>query len=115
MHDFFNDAKRYYIVTELCQGGDLYDEIVRRGSFDENDAALLMKHILSAVDHCHKNNIVHRDIKPEHILLPKSKDIKHVKLTDFSNSCVYDEARARDTVLSEKVGTPYYIAPEILA
>ena len=54
---------------------------------------------------------MHRDIKAEHILLPTDKDISQLKLADFSNSCIFDE----NNVLTEKIGTPYYIAPEILA
>ena len=43
MYEFFEDDKRYYIVTDICKGGELFDEIVARGKFTENDAALLMK------------------------------------------------------------------------
>ena len=43
MYEFFEDEKRYYIVTDICKGGELFDEIVKRGKFSENDAAVLIK------------------------------------------------------------------------
>ena len=43
MYEFFEDEKRYYIVTEICKGGELFDEILNRGKFTERDAAILMK------------------------------------------------------------------------
>jgi calcium-dependent protein kinase len=43
MYEFFEDEKRYYIVTEICKGGELFDEIIARGHFTEKDAAVLMK------------------------------------------------------------------------
>jgi calcium-dependent protein kinase len=46
MYEFFEDEKRYYIVTEICKGGELFDEIIARGKFTEKDAAILMKQIL---------------------------------------------------------------------
>ena len=69
MYEYLEDEKRFYIVTEICKGGELFDEIINRAKFDEHDAAVVMKQLLSAVNYCHSNNIVHRDLKPENILL----------------------------------------------
>ena len=44
----------------ICKGGELFDEILQRGKFGERDAAVLMKQVLSCVNYCHQNNIVHR-------------------------------------------------------
>lgn len=43
MYEHFEDDKRYYIVTEICKGGELFDEIKKRGKFSEFDASLIMK------------------------------------------------------------------------
>jgi len=43
MYDFFEDDKRYYLVTEVCKGGELFDEVLQRGKFSEIDAAVLIK------------------------------------------------------------------------
>merc|ERR1719230_1365194 len=97
MYEFFEDEKRY--------------EIVSRGKFTENDAAMLMKQVLSCINYCHKNHIVHRDLKPENILLEQNKEFDQIKIIDFGTSLVFDEKKKLD----EKLGTPYYIAPEVLA
>lgn len=62
------------------------------------------------MNYCHKNHIVHRDLKPENILLEQNKDFDQLKIIDFGTSLVYDSAKSLD----EKLGTPYYIAPEVL-
>ena len=110
MYEFFQDEKRYYIITELCKGGELFDEIIARGKFSEKDAAVLMKQLLGCVNYCHKNKIVHRDLKPENILLESNKDFDAIKIIDFGTSLTYTPGK----FLDEKLGTPYYIAPEVL-
>ena len=80
-----------------------------------------MKQVLSCVNYCHKQNIVHRyiisnnpffrDLKPENVLLlEQNKDFDAIKIIDFGTSLVYDSNKSLD----EKLGTPYYIAPEVL-
>ncbi len=56
----YEDKKYYFIVTEFYEGGELFDKIVSSSHFTEKDAAKTMKQILSAVNYCHKNKIVHR-------------------------------------------------------
>ena len=111
MYEFFEDEKRYYIVTDICKGGELFDEILNRGKFSEKDAAVLMKQVLSCINYCHQNRIVHRDLKPENILLEQNKEFDQIKIIDFGTSLYFKENQK----LSEKLGTPYYIAPEVLA
>lgn len=67
--DFYEDKENYYIVMDLCQGGDLFDYLIKRGSLDESIAATLMQQILSAINYCHMNKIVHRDLKPVKLYL----------------------------------------------
>lgn len=64
LSQLFEDKRHYYIVTGVSEGGDLHREIKKRGTFDEVDAAVLMKQILICVNYCHKNKVVHRDLKP---------------------------------------------------
>jgi len=110
MFEFFEDEKRYYLVTEICKGGELFDEIINRGKFTERDAAVLIKQLLMCINYCHKKNIVHRDLKPENILLEANKEFDQIKIIDFGTSVVLDNGK----FLEEKLGTPYYIAPEVL-
>jgi serine/threonine protein kinase len=73
MYEFFEDSSRFYLVQEICKGGELFDEIIARGKFSETDASMLTKQILSCVNYMHGVGIVHRDLKPENILLEQNK------------------------------------------
>lgn len=84
--EYFEDDKRFYIVTEHIQGGELFDEIINRGKFGEKDAAVLMKQLLSCVSLIHDKDIVHRDLKPENVLLEQSKEFDQVKVIDFGTA-----------------------------
>ena len=74
MFEFFEDNKRYYIVTEICKGGELFDEIINRKRLTEKETSVLMKQVLSCISYCHQNYIMHRDLKPENILLESNKE-----------------------------------------
>ena len=110
MYEFLEDEKRIYIVTEICKGGELFDEILNRSKFDEADASVVMKQLLYAINYCHKKKIVHRDLKPENMLLEQDRDLEKIKVVDFGTSLSFDESRNLD----EKLGTAYYIAPEVI-
>jgi calcium-dependent protein kinase len=69
-----------------------------------------MKQVLSAINYCHSKNIVHRDLKPENLLLDKDELNPKIKIIDFGTSQTYK----KDQHMSQKFGTPYYIAPEVL-
>ncbi len=58
--EFYQDDARVYIVTEFYEGGELLDRLSQKNSFTEAQAANLMKQIISAVNYCHANKIVHR-------------------------------------------------------
>mmetsp|Transcript_16923 Transcript_16923/g.28659 ORF Transcript_16923/g.28659 Transcript_16923/m.28659 type:complete len:291 (+) Transcript_16923:114-986(+) len=112
MFEFYEDEKRLYLVSDLCTGGELYDEIVARKFLDEKTASQITGQILSAVDYFHKKGIVHRDIKPENILLD-SKRSNNIKLVDFRAAVVLNQDSSQDMIKSI-YGTPYYVAPEVL-
>lgn len=58
--EFYQDESFYYVVTELCSGGELFDRILASNHFSERMAAGIMKQLLSAVVYCHNLHIVHR-------------------------------------------------------
>lgn len=102
--EFFYDAKNFYIVSEYCNGGELFEMIVQMKSFSEKKAANIMKQVLTAVAYCHGENIVHRDLKPDNILVekdPKNKDMFTLKIIDFGTSTVFKP----NVNLREKTGT----------
>lgn len=85
IYECLEDHSNYYIVTEFCNGGELFDQIISR-KFTEYEAAITIKAILSCINICHKNDIVHRDLKPENIMLDKDKGFDEIKLIDFGTS-----------------------------
>lgn len=111
LHEFYTDSKFYYLVTELVEGGELFDEIQRRKNFNEETAAEIISQLLSAIVYCHERNIVHRDLKPENILMSPNKEGRYrIKVIDFGTA----QSFKKDTKLRSALGTPYYIAPEVL-
>lgn len=96
LFEVFQDEKRFYLVTELCNGGELFDEITKRSHFSEQDAATIIKQVLSAVGYCHSKSICHRDLKPENILLDSSSKQNAgnmIKVIDFGASQRFDPAK----------------------
>ena len=72
---------------ELAEGGELFEKIVEMHKFSENQAAGLMRKILSAVKHLHEHGICHRDLKPENFLFSdNTSDDIEIKLIDFGLS-----------------------------
>lgn len=107
----YEDEKIIYIVMEYCSGGELFTKILEEGHFNECDAKHLMRKILMAVNHLHMNSIVHRDLKPENFLFESKEKDAELKLVDFGLSNKFGKKFKN---LHSKVGTPYYIAPEVL-
>ncbi|CAD8068194.1 unnamed protein product [Paramecium sonneborni] len=109
--EIFADFKYYYIVTEYCQGGELLDRIKTMTNYNERLAAKYMKQVFSAIIYCHHKNIVHRDLKPENILFDSKDPDANLKVIDFGAS----EKMVNESYLTKKVGTPYYVAPEVIS
>jgi len=85
LFEVFEDKRNIYLVTEYCNGGELFDEIIKRQRFEEKDAAPIMKQLLSSINYCHNKKVCHRDLKPENILLD-SNDKNTIKVIDFGTS-----------------------------
>lgn len=111
LYEFFQDEKRYFLVTELCSGGELFDKIAEEQYFSEQDAARIIRQILSSVNYCHQRKIVHRDLKPENILMSRDADDPKITIIDFGTSGYFEPNKK----MNGKFGTPYYIAPEVLS
>jgi len=96
---------------ELCTGGELLARLNRLGRFSETTCANLAKKMLSAVEHCHSNNICHRDLKLENWVFESEHEDAELKLIDFGLSRHFE----KNEVMHVPVGTPYSIAPEVLS
>lgn len=83
IYEFYDDAKHFYIVSEVCSGGELFEQISEKGNFTEKEAANLMKQIISAIAYSHAHNVVHRDLKPENILLDDNTETPIIKVIDW--------------------------------
>ena len=111
IYEFYEDKANFYIVSELCKGGELFDKITEKGCFKEAEACPIMLQIVSAICYSHSNRIVHRDIKPENIMLEKTNnDNLLIKLIDWGGARYFSKNKKMSTIK----GTPYYIAPEVL-
>ena len=110
--EFYSNKESYSIVTELCSGGELFNEIVDKGPFGETYSAYVMFQILSAINYCHNMKIIHRDLKPENILIVDrdKNNFPRIKICDFGTSKMFEKG----AVQRKLVGSSYYIAPEVL-
>lgn len=109
LYEMYEDARSFYLVTEYCEGGELYDAILNLRRFNERHACEIMRQILSAVNNCHRLKIVHRDLKPENILMEAKEDQFNIKVADFGSSCLFESSNT----VSGIFGSAYYIAPEV--
>ncbi|XP_012259281.2 serine/threonine-protein kinase D3 isoform X2 [Athalia rosae] len=107
----FETPERIFVVMEKLKG-DMLEMILNseRGRLSERITKFLITQILIALKHLHSKNIVHCDLKPENVLLSSNSDFTQVKLCDFGFARIIGEKSFRRSV----VGTPAYLAPEVL-
>ncbi|XP_059094775.1 myosin light chain kinase A-like [Tigriopus californicus] len=111
LEDAIETPDTLYIILELADGGELFDKIIEKTRFQENEAKLYFYQIVSAVEFMHSKNIAHRDLKPENILLVSDDESRPlIKITDLGLSKFVDFT----THLKTFCGTPQYLAPEVL-
>ena len=94
---------------EYLPGGDLLSLMMRNGAFEESLAKFYLAEMTMALNALHLLGFVHRDIKPENILLDR---FGHLKLADFGSATALN--KDGNAVSFSPVGTPEYIAPELL-
>lgn len=109
IYDFFEDDKKFYIASELCEGGDLMKLLQEREAFTEVETALLMRELFYALKYLHSRNITHRDLKPDNLLLDTKENLFGIKVADFGFATKVQSME----LLKTKLGTLNYMAPEI--
>jgi serine/threonine protein kinase len=100
----------------LCEAGELSKWIKKRRSVNENHSRIIMKQIVDAIAYLHKQDIVHRDLKLENILLKEYDEEENlfcIRITDFGLS-TQRETSGTDSMFDDFCGTPMYMAPEII-
>ncbi|KAF5831241.1 kinase-like domain-containing protein [Dunaliella salina] len=109
MYDVFEDDKHVYLVMDLCSGGELWGRI-KRGQFNEQNAARIISEILRTIAQCHTRGVVVRDVKPENFLFQDESPSSPLKMIDFGIA----EYCAPHQQLHDRAGTALYCAPELL-
>ena len=110
LRDTYEDKQSVHLVMDLCAGGELFDAIIKQGTYSEKDAATMIRTIVSVVAHCHSMSVMHRDLKPENFLFESDKKDSRILCTDFGLSVFFKPGQQ----FSEVVGSAYYVAPEVL-
>ena len=111
--EFYNSKDAFYLITEYCEGGELFKLISQKKILTEIQCAYIMYQVLSAIKYCHKMKIMHRDLKPENILIykhNKEKDFFDVKICDFGTSQIFKKGEWQ----RQPCGSVYYVAPEVI-
>jgi len=108
--DILEDDTSVNIVMELCEGGELYDDILECGALEEPEAARVIKEVVYAIEVCHNLGIAHRDLKLENVLFKTKDKDSVVKIIDFGFAKVFEI----DEVLTDIVGSSAYVAPEVM-
>lgn len=111
IHEVYEDEHIVYLVMDHMEGGELFDQIIERGSLSEKEAADIIGKICTALKYLHDQGISHRDLKPENVLLVKRNDISDIKIIDFGMSKVFGPG---EISTASTLGTPGYMAPEIM-
>ena len=110
LYEFFEDSQNYYLVTDYLNGGELLDYILKNKVLSETETAKYIKQVLESVSYLHSNNIVHRDIKLENLVLESHSPDALLKLIDFGISVIQNPRKK----LRNRKGTISYLAPEVI-
>ncbi|KAM3142117.1 hypothetical protein pb186bvf_005771 [Paramecium bursaria] len=110
LFDVFQTQNNTYIITELCDSGDLSGLIKKKGRLDEQEAIKLMNDIIEGLYEVNQKGFIHRDIKPANILIDKGSP----KIADFGFAVQINSTDARQQGKHYNVGTPLYMSPQAL-
>jgi len=111
LHRVFEDKEFCFIILELVTGGELFDRIIDKQYYTENEALTVVKVVANGLVYCHEQGITHRDLKPENLLYETTNENSNIKIADFGLAKIMNE----ESIMSTMCGTPGYYAPEVLA
>jgi len=116
----FEDEQYFYLVMEPCRGGDLQEAVKQPGTQNpllwERWVAKVLQHMLSAVAYCHSKGIIHKDLKPENVMMSSARGAPiqdtHVVVVDFGLAEMFSNPTERG---KQVAGTPPFMAPQVWA
>ena len=108
VYQIFEDNNNYFIIMEYCEGGELFNYIVKKGRLSEQEASFFFYQIINGIEYIFSKGIAHRDLKPENLLLDKNHIIK---IIDFGLSNFFDGEHN----LVTPCGSPCYASPEMVS
>ncbi|XP_074342675.1 CBL-interacting serine/threonine-protein kinase 4-like [Apium graveolens] len=110
LHEVMATKIKIYLVIELAKGGELFTKLLARGRLSESTCRKYFQQLVFTVHFCHQNGVVHRDLKPQNLLLD---GYGNLKVSDFGLSALPEQIRG-DGMLHTACGTPVYTAPEVV-
>ncbi|GAA2556254.1 hypothetical protein GCM10010435_28630 [Winogradskya consettensis] len=113
VRDLFSVGESLGLAMDFVAGGSLRERLRREGTLEPAEAARLLAQVAAALAVAHGLGVVHRDVKPDNILLQTEGDREDVRLTDFGIARVLDSPGV--TSSHAVVGTPHYMAPEAIS
>lgn len=111
LHDVYETENDVCLLTECCEGGELYFRLQQRGVYTNEDAAEAARQMFRAVGYLHSHNVVHRDLKLENFLYESEDDVSQLKLIDFGFAKVWDPS----TLMMASCGSIAYVSPDVLS
>jgi len=113
IYDFgVTDDGLQYLVMELVEGESLRRIIKQQGPLTPTAAAEIVSQVCAALDEAHRRQIIHRDIKPDNIIVDVSANRLRVKVLDFGIAKLRDDTAGNLTQTGSVLGTPHYMSPE---
>ena len=107
--EIFESYDSFYTVMEYCEGGELFNYIVKKRKLSEEEASFFYYQIIKGLEYIHSLGIVHRDLKPENLLLTRNHILK---IIDFGLSNYFDNKK---DLLVTPCGSPCYASPEMVS
>ncbi|KAI3992279.1 hypothetical protein MKX01_030000 [Papaver californicum] len=110
LHEIIEVQGRIHLILEYCRGGDLSMHIQRKGKVTEATAKHFMQQLAAGLQILRQNNVIHRDLKPQNLLLTTNDDQAVLKIADFGFARSLQPRGLAETLC----GSPLYMAPEIM-
>ncbi|ONL96437.1 Serine/threonine-protein kinase ATG1c [Zea mays] len=110
LHDSVKDHGSIYLILEYCRGGDLHAYLQRHKRVSEKVAKHFIRQLASGLKMLRDNNVVHRDLKPQNILLVENNENTLLKIADFGFAKFLQPFALAETLC----GSPLYMAPEVM-